>query len=283
MAHMLASLQATLSAASKTAWAAIEADLRARPPLVHGPGARLLVIGLDPTRQTTHVSATADRAILTTHKDERFLVALDAAFNRRLSQLRHLQTLFGWPIGRESAWNAVAEIVETRALEPIAEDDPTREHDLRLLEIYVPEQLLLAPPDDAPPGLDAAVAELDRLQGGPAAIAATREATSPEALVARLPQILGTHDWRSFQAMCDDSLGATEKRMAFEQFRQAWDAGASTLAFDGYEGPAASGAADGDVVRTRLRRSGPKAGEVWLRPLRWVKRGAAWRYLGGIL
>ncbi|MFO0745750.1 MAG: hypothetical protein U1F43_08760 [Myxococcota bacterium] len=285
MTHPLASLQATLAAASRSAWDAVEADLRARPPVVHSPGARLLFMGFDPTLQR---ETETGRAIVIMHKDERFLVPLDGPQSHRVAHLRHLQTLFGWPVSREVAWNAVGEIVESRLCEPIAPTDPTREHDVRLREIYVPGQVLLVPAekgradegwkDDLTPGLDDAMAELDRLQARPPIPA---DAT-PEALVRALPALLESHDWRAFAALCDDSLSATDKRMAFEQFRQAWEHAGGSLAFEGQEGDAAS-AGNGDVVRTRIKRSGVKPGEVLVRPLRWVKRSAGWRYVGGIL
>lgn len=287
MTHPLASAQATLSAASKAAWDAVEADLRARPPIVHAPGARLLFVGFDPTTQVPHA---AGRAIAIMHKDERFLVPLDAEHAHRVGHLRDLQTLFGWPVSRETSWCAVGEILASRVLEPLEGEEPapgapTREHDVRLREIYVPGEVLLVPaapgradeprPDDATPGYAEALEAVDRLQGA----APSTAGLAPEELVKVLSQVLATHHWRAFDALCDDALGATDRRMAFEQFRQAWEAAAGVLVCESVE----IQAGDGEVVRTRIRRAGSKPGEVLVRPLRWVRRGEGWRYLGGIL
>jgi len=275
MTHPLAAAQQSLADASKAAWDAVEQDLRARPPRVHGPGARLVFVGLDPTLQLEH--HRAGRSIVLRHGDERFLFPLDKKLAKRISELRDLQITFGWPIARETAWNVVADIVETRELEqsePPVEGAPTREHELVLRQIYVPGQLML---DSEVPGLEAAQA---RLQALLPTIVVPGDAR-PERLVAALPAILRSNHWKAFELLCDDALARADRRMAFEQMRQAWQSsGGFTL--DSTEGEPER-AAEGEIVRTLLRRSGTKAGEVLVRPLLWVRRGDGWRFAGGIL
>ncbi|MCC6622077.1 MAG: hypothetical protein IT385_12515 [Deltaproteobacteria bacterium] len=277
MAQPLTQVQALLAARAQEAWDQAELTLRQeaepRGGIEHLAGARLAFHGIDPTSQRPH---PVGRAIVLTVDDERFVVPLDDELSRRIGQLREAQALFGWPIGREVGWNAVGEIVQTHQVAPATPGTPSREHDLALREIHIPGQLLIDA-EGRIPALDEAMSALDEAQKG---VTLPASAT-PDALVGLLPRVLGAHHWRAFVALCDESLSTTDKRMAFEQFCQAWDISRDSISFVDIDGdPLTIG--DGEVVRTRVKRTGQK-GEELVRPLRWIKRGVTWRYLGGIL
>jgi len=252
---------------------ALQQAAEAAGGIEHIAGARLAFHGLDPTRQRPH---PVGRAIVFETADERFVVPLDDELARRVAQLREAQALFGWSIGRELAWHTIGEVAQTRQVAPTEPGVPSREHDLVLREIYVPGQLLIDA-EGRIPGLDRAMSALDEAQKG-VLVPAT---ATPEVIVQHLPTVLGHHHWRAFVALCDDSLSTSDKRMAFEQFVQAWEVSGASIDLVDIDGdPHTTG--DGEVLRTRVKRKGHK-GEELVRPLRWIRRGATWHYLGGIL
>jgi len=276
----LAELRAGLAAESAAAWTRIEDDVRARALAVtpghgleHAPGVRLVFHSVDPTSQRGH---PLGRAIVVKAKDERFVMPIDDDLASRVAQLRDAQALFGWPIGREESWFVTGLITQTHQMEPMAVGDPSREHDVAVHDLYVPGQLMINAEREIP-GLDRAMAALDALQAGVTVPASA----SPEAMVGVLVRVLATHHWRAFGMLADEELSSTDRRMAFEQFCQAWATSGDTIQLDSVEGDAAA-TEDGAVVRTRIRRTGQR-GEALLRPLRWVRRASGWRYAGGIL
>ncbi len=91
-------------------------------------------------------------------------------------------------------------------------------------------------------------------------------------------------DASAFRELYDDKASGSDKKVAFDQFRHAWEAAHGDVAFDGYVEPQAivDEAVEGSIVRTRLKRPGQK-GEVLVRPIKWIKRGAGWRLAGGLM
>jgi hypothetical protein len=236
------------------------------------PGATMVLGAVDPTLQAPHDTG---RAIL--HRAGRLDVAIpmDMVWAKRVGQLREIQTLIGF--AREERWDALATVLEAR---PAGGAEAEGEVVVQLGPIYVHEQLVLEE-DGSVPGLDVAIKALDELQAG---IVVSNTTPKPELLLPLLFKILATHHWRAFRELYDQAANLSDKKVAFEQFRHAWDASNGEVTFDGYVEPQlfVDEAVEGAVVRTRLKRQGEK-GEIIARPLKWVKRGAGWRLAGGIL
>jgi len=245
------------------------------PPVADGPftkGSQLVLLGVDPTLQAQHETG---RAIL--HKAGRMRVAIpmDMQWAQRVGQLREMQILLGF--GREERWDTLATVIDVRG---DATDAELPELIVKLGAIYVHEQLVLEE-EGAVPGLEVALKELDRLQAG---IAVPHATPKPEALLPLLFKILETQHWRAFRDLYDQSATLSDKKVAFEQFRHAWESSHGQVAFESYVEPAlfVNEAVEGTIVRTRLERIGEK-GEKLARPIKWIKRGAGWRLAGGLM
>jgi len=233
-------------------------------------GMKTVLLGVDPTLQGAH---EVGRAILHRVGSTRFAIPMDMAWAQRVGQLREIQTLLGF--WREDRWDiqvTVTEIHDESSGEP--------EVVVELGAIYVHDQILLEA-DGKVPGLEVALKQLDRLQAG---ITVSNATPNPDAVLPLLFRILATHHWRAFRDLYDQSASQSDKRVAFDQFRHAWESASGKIAFAGYVEPqrAVDEAVEGTVVRTRLTRSGEK-GEVLTRPIKWVKRGAGWRIAGGLM
>jgi|GEM_PF-4995539 len=243
------------------------------PPVSDGPfapGSQLVLLGVDPTLQAQHDTG---RAIMHTAGRLRVAIPMDMQWAQRVGQLREIQTLIGF--GREDRWDTLATVLDVRS----PEGEPP-ELIVKLGAIYVHNQLLIEE-EGAVPGLEVAVKELDRLQSG---IVVAHSTPKPEALLPLLFKILETHHWRAFRDLYDEGASLSDKKVAFEQFRRAWDAARGEVTFEGYDEPAqlVNDATEGTVVRTRLQRGGEK-GEKLSRPIKWIKRGAGWRLAGGLM
>lgn len=257
-------------------------------------GQEVLLVGVDPTSQSAHDTG---RAILHRAGRRRVAIPMDMAWAQRVGQLREIQTLLGF--AREERWDALATVLEVRAAAErpersgapgapgapgaagaTPEVEATPEMIVKLGPIWVQGQLVLEA-DGSVPGLEAAMKALDRLQAG---IVVSHATPKPELLLPLLFKILETHHWRAFRELYDDKASGSDKKVAFDQFRLAWDAARGEVSFDGYVEPQAQvdAAVEGAVVRTRLKRPGQK-GEVLVRPLKWIKRGAGWRLAGGLM
>jgi hypothetical protein len=239
---------------------------------VDGPwvaGNQMLLLGIDPTLQGQH---DAGRAILHRMPGALVVIPMDMAWAQRVGQLREIQTLLGFR--REDRWDALATVLEVRA------DAPEAELVVQLGAIWVHDQLLLEEHEQVP-GLDAAMKRLDTLQAG---IVVTHATPKPDALLPLLFRILDTHHWRAFVDLFDHNATQSDKKVAFDQFRHAWETAQGQVTFDGYDEPQlfVDEAVEGTVVRTRLKRVGEK-GEALSRPVKWVKRGAGWRLAGGLM
>lgn len=236
------------------------------------PGSQLVLLGIDPTLQAQHETG---RAILHKVGRTRVAIPMDMQWAQRVGQLREIQTLIGF--GREERWDALATVIDVRG---DATDAELPELIVTLRAIYVHEQLLLEE-EGAVPGLEVAVKELDRLQAG---IAVPHATPKPEALLPLLFKILETHHWRAFRDLYDQNATLSDKKLAFEQFRHAWESAHGQVTFESYVEPAlfVNEAVEGTIVRTRLERTGEK-GEKLLRPIKWIKRGAGWRLAGGLM
>ncbi len=257
---------------------------QAWPPPDDGPvspGSTTVLVGVDPTLQAPHDTG---RAILHRTGKARVAIPMDMAWAKRVGQLREIQTLIGFP--REERWDAIAKVVDARpAGRPVGEAGSPELPELpelivELGPIYVHGQLVLEE-SGAVPGLDEAVKALDKLQAG---IVVSHATPKPAELLPLLFRILDTHHWRAFRELYDQSASLSDKKVAFEQFRHAWDVSRGEVTFDGYVEPQllVDEAVEGTVVRTRLKRQGEK-GEAIARPLKWIKRGAGWKLAGGIL
>lgn len=233
-------------------------------------GSQLVLLGVDPTLQAQHDTG---RAIMHKAGRQRVAIPMDMQWAQRVGQLREIQTLIGF--GREDRWDALATVLEARA-----QGDEPPELIVKLGAIYVHNQILLEE-EGAVPGLELAVKELDRLQSG---IVVSHATPMPEALLPLLFKILETHHWRAFRDLYDQGASLSDKKVAFEQFRHAWEAARGEVTFEGYDEPAlfVNEATEGTVVRTRLQRGGEK-GEKLSRPIKWIKRGAGWRLAGGLM
>lgn len=230
-------------------------------------GSQVVLTGIDPTMQAQH---EAGRAIMHKLGPYRVAIPMDMQWAQRVGQLREIQALIGF--GREERWDALATVTDVR------EGDVT-ELIVKLGAIYVHGQVLLEE-DGTVPGLDAAVKALDRLQTG---ITVSHAATKPEALLPLLFKILETHHWRAFRELYDASATLADKKIAFDQFRRAWDTAQGDVTFEGYDEPKlVDEATEGAIVRTRVARPS-ETGERLARPIKWIKRGAAWKLAGGLM
>jgi hypothetical protein len=264
MGEALRAVRDGVTEAGRARWEA----LRARVEGGDGLGARIVLARLDPTIQGPHETG---RAILHRQDKARICVPMDMEWAQRVGHLREVQTLLGFR--RETRWEAIATIVS-------ASGTAEPEFVVKLGPIFVPDQLLLEE-GGIVPGLEQAVATLDKLQ---AQVTLPHQAHRPEQLLPVLFKILETHHWRAFRDLFDQGATLADRKVAFEQFTQAWEAARGVIAFEGYAEPLAAvdEAHEGAVVRTRLTRKGEK-GEDLVRPIKWVKRGAGWRLTGGLL
>lgn len=234
-----------------------------------GAGTKVLLTGIDPTLQGAHETG---RAILHKAGATRVVIPMDMTWAQRVGQLREIQTLLGFP--REERWDAEATIIETR------DQGADAEVVAKLGAIWVHDQLVLEE-DGKVPGLEHALERLDKLHAG---IAVSHATSKPEALLPLLFRILETHHWRAFRELFDQNASQSDKKVAFDQFRHAWDVAKGDVKFEGYVEPQllVDEAVEGTIVRTRLTRPGEK-GETLSRPIKWVKRGAGWRLAGGLM
>ena len=232
-------------------------------------GQRMLLVGVDPTLQGPH---EAGRAILHRTPAARIAIPMDMTWAQRVGQLREIQTLLGFR--REDRWDVQVTVLESRG------EGPDLELVAKLGAIWVRDQLLLEEAG-AVPGLDEALRRLDALQAG---IAVTHATPKPAALLPLLFKILETHHWRAFVDLYDHGASQSDKKVAFDQFRHAWDVSQGQVTFVSYDEPElfVDEASEGTIVRTRLKRQGEK-GEIFSRPVKWVKRGAGWRLAGGLM
>ncbi len=266
MGVALTAVRGIVTEAGEARWKSLLAA--ASPEADPAVGATLLLRAVDPTLQGPHDSG---RAILHRHGLVRVYIPMDMDWAHRVGHLREVQTLLGFP--REERWDALATVLDARR-------DPEPELVVKLGPIHVQGQLLLDEQGQVP-GLEAAVAQLDKVQAG---IAVPHAAPSPEALLPLLYKVLETHHWRAFRDLYDQAATLSDKKVAFEQFCHAWEVAQGQIRFEGYSEPQAlvDEAHEGTLVRTRLARSGEK-GEALVRPIKWVKRGAGWRLAGGLL
>lgn len=231
-------------------------------------GSQVVLTGIDPTMQAQH---EAGRAIMHKLGRNRVAIPMDMQWAQRVGQLREIQALIGF--GREERWDALATVTDVR------EGDGVTELIVKLGAIYVHGQVLLEE-DGSVPGLDAATKALDRLQTG---ITVSHAATKPEALLPLLFKILETHHWRAFRELYDASATLADKKIAFDQFRRAWDTAQGNVTFEGYDEPTlVEEGTEGTIVRTRVARPS-ETGERLARPIKWIKRGAAWKLAGGLM
>lgn len=233
------------------------------------PGTRVLLVGIDPTLQGAHETG---RAILHKAGSTRVVIPMDMTWAQRVGQLREIQTLLGFP--REERWDVEATVLEASGQGEDAEVVA------KLGAIWVHDQLVLEE-DGKVPGLDRALERLDKLHAG---IVVSHATPKPDALLPLLFRILETHHWRAFRDLFDQGASQSDKKVAFDQFRHAWDVAKGQVTFEGYVEPQllVDEAAEGTIVRTRLTRPGEK-GETLSRPIKWVKRGAGWRLAGGLM
>jgi hypothetical protein len=237
-------------------------------------GAHFALTGIDPTSQGPHDTGRAILHRTESAQGQRLAVAIpmDMVWAQRVGRMREVQALLGFR--REDRWDAIVTVLEARteleAPELVVELGP----------IFVRGQLLLER-EGAVPGLDQAVASLDKLQAG---IAVPNATEKPADLLPLLYRILATHHWRAFRELCDASASTSDKKVTFDQFRHAWEAAQGEIQFEGYVEPQSVvvEAVEGTVVRTRHARRGEK-GESLSHQVKWVKRGPGWRLAGGLL
>jgi len=272
----LDTIRASVTDAGRLRWEALVAEIprpvdKVRPEV----GARFVLSGIDPTSQGPHDTG---RAIL--HRTEvaqgqraAIAIPMDMVWAQRVGRLREVQALLGFR--REDRWDAIVTVLEVRT-----DGAEVGELVVELGPILVTGQLLLER-EGAVPGLEAALAALDKLQAG---IAVPHATEKPADLLPLLYRILATHHWRAFRELCDSSASTSDKKVTFDQFRHAWDAAQGDIKFEGYVEPQAvvAEAVEGTVVRTRLARRGEK-GESLSHQVKWVKRGPGWRLAGGLL
>lgn len=271
----LETIRAAVTEAGRLRWEASLGEVpgpvnKVRPEV----GARFVLSDIDPTSQGPHDTG---RAIL--HRTEvaqghRVAVAIpmDMVWAQRVGRLREVQALLGFR--REERWDAIVTVLEART------ELEAPELVVELGAILVRGQLLLER-EGAVPGLDQALARLDKLQAG---IAVPNAVEKPADLLPLLYRILGTHHWRAFRELCDASASTSDKKVTFDQFRHAWETAQGEIQFEGYVEPVAvvAEAVEGTVVRTRHARRGEK-GESLSHQVKWVKRGPGWRLAGGLL
>jgi hypothetical protein len=264
MSEALRAVRAAVTEAGRGRWS----TLLQQVDQGESPGAKILLERLDPTVQVAHDTG---RAIQFQREKARVFIPMDMEWAQRVGHLREVQTLLGFR--REARWDAIATIVS-------AQNKPELELVVKLGPVFVPDQLLLEEAGGVP-GLEQAIAALDKLQSQ---IAVPHQAGRPEQLLPLLFKILETHHWRAFRELFDQGAPLSDRKVAFDQFAQAWEAAGGVITFDGYAEPinAVDEAQEGAIVRTRLKRRGEK-GEELVRPIKWIKRGAGWRLAGGLL